>query len=196
MIKQLLEHIKIAMVFFTIAFFIQACTNDVKEVHELTQTSDFPLRLQYNVHYEYSDSARKQIDIKAAEALDFTDVEPAYIEFSKGIQVNFYTRTGEQEAFLKANYAKFLPDENLWEARGNVVVINSKKEELNSEELIWDQNQKLIYSTQFVKIITPESILTGEGFEADQNFSKWKITGSSGSIDIDEELEENETEEN
>ena len=47
---------------------------------------------------------------------------------------------------------------------------------------------------EITQIITEESILTGDGFEADQNFEKWTIKKSSGIIDIVEN-EENETEE-
>lgn len=191
----ILKHKCIAMVGFTIAiFFLGSCQNDIEQVHKLTQGEDFPLKVQYDVHYEYSDSARKQIDIQAPEAADFSHEEPPYIEFPQSIRVVFYDKLGNQEAFMKANYAKYLPKENRWNARGNVVVINGKKEELNSEELIWNQKTGKIYSDKFVKIITEESILTGDGFEADQNFEKWTIKKSSGIIDIVEN-EENETEE-
>lgn len=185
----------IAMVSFTIAiFFLGSCQNDIEQVHKLTQDEDFPLKVQYDVHYEYSDSARKNFDLQAAEVADFTHEEPPYIEFPQSIRVIFYNRQGDQEAFMKANYAKYLPKENRWNARGNVVVINSKNEELNSEELIWNEKTGKIYSDKFVKIITEESVLTGDGFEADQNFEKWSINKSSGTIDIVEN-EENEAEE-
>ena len=183
------------MVSFTIAiFFLGSCQNDVEQVHKLTHDEDFPLKVQYDVHFEYSDSARKKIDIQALEAADYTHKEPPYIEFPKSISVIFYDKQGNQEAFMKANYAKYLPKENRWNARGNVVVINSKNEELNSEELIWNEKTGKIYSDKFVKIITEESVLTGDGFEADQNFEKWSINKSSGTIDIVEN-EENEAEE-
>ena len=65
----------IAMVSFTIAiFFLGSCQNDIEQVHKLTQGENFPLKVQYDVHFEYSDSARKQIDIRAPEAADFAFV--------------------------------------------------------------------------------------------------------------------------
>ncbi len=180
---------KIAVAFFAIAIFFltTACTNQISEVQELTQTADFPLRVQYNVHYEYSDSALKKLDITAPEAADYSDKEPPYLEFPKGIHVTFFDKHGVEEAFLKANYAKHLPRENKWLARGNVVVINNKNEELNSEELIWDERKAMIYSEKFVKIITPENTMTGKGFEADQSFSSYRIFNPTGTIDIDED---------
>ena len=180
---------KIAMAFIAIAIFFlnPACTNEVSEVQEVTQTSNIPLRVQYNVHYEYSDSARKQLDITAPEAADFSDKEPPYLEFPQGIHVTFYDNYGEEEATLKANYAKHLRNEHKWLARGNVVVINNKGEELNSEELIWDEKEAKIFSEKFVKIITPENTMTGMGFEADQNFSSYRIFNPTGTIDIEED---------
>jgi len=184
-----LRNNKIAMAFFAIAiiFFTPACTNEISEVQEVTQTTNLPLRVQYNVHYEYSDSARKQLDITAPEAADFSDKDEPYLEFPKGIHVIFYDNNGNQEATLKANYAKQLTREHKWLARGNVVVVNNRNEELNSEELIWDEREEKIYSEEFVKIITPENVMLGKGFEADQSFSTYRIFNPTGTIEIEED---------
>ena len=57
---------------------------------------------------------------------------------------------------------------------------------MNSEELIWDEKKKIIYSEQFVRITTDESIIMGKGFEADQSFETWEIFNPTGTIEIDE----------
>ena len=186
-------NINIAMIASIIAIFFlgSSCKNDVQEVLHATEIIDIPLRVQYGIHYEYSDSARKKLDIKAPEAIDHSEKNEPYQEFPKGIEVTFYDKNGIQEAYIKANYAKHLIKENRWEARGNVVVKNNKNEQLNSEELVWDEKNKTIFSEQFVKITTDESIIMGNGFEADQAFESWKIFNPTGTIEIeDNEIEE------
>lgn len=46
---------------------------------------------------------------------------------------------------------------------------------------------KKIYSDQYVKIINEEGIIHGKGFEANQDFSGWKIKQTSGIISIQDE---------
>ena len=86
-------------------FFLgSSCQNDVKEVLRATgTTTDLPLRVQYGIHYEYSDSARKRVDIKAPEAADFSDRKPPYQEFPQGMEVHLYNDEGVQDAFIRAN---------------------------------------------------------------------------------------------
>jgi len=46
----------------------------------------------------------------------------------------------------------------------------------------------LIYSEELVRIIQKDQVIVGEdGFEADENFSYYKINNSSGDISVDEE---------
>ena len=70
----------------------------------------------------------KEFPFGVASLVKLTSAISPYVEFPKSIRVVFYDKQGNQEAFLKANYAKYLPKENRWNARGNVVVINSEKE--------------------------------------------------------------------
>ena len=66
--------------------------------------------------------------------------------------------------------------------RRNVRVLNIKCEKLGTEELVWDQQKGRIYTDKFVKITTPDQIITGEGMESDQTFSDWEIMNVSGTI--------------
>ena len=71
-------------------------------------------------------------------------------------------------------------------AKNDVVVVNQKGEQLNTEKLLWDENTGKIYSDEFVKITTPDEIIMGKGFEANQDFSKYKIFKVTGNITVKE----------
>jgi len=58
--------------------------------------------------------------------------------------------------------------------------------QLESEELVWDQRRKKIYSESKIKFTTPTQILFGAGFESDENFSDYEIFKGSGNFEIDE----------
>ena len=67
------------------------------------------------------------------------------------------------------------------------MVVNKKGEQLNTEELYWDEKKETIYSEVFVKITTDEEIIMGEGFEADQNFTNYTLSKVTGQITIEDD---------
>jgi LPS export ABC transporter protein LptC len=87
---------------------------------------------------------------------------------------------------LSAKYAIHYDAEHRWEAQNDVVVVNEKGEQLNTEKLIWDEQKEKLYSDQFVKITTPDEIIMGKGFEANQDFSRYKIFNVTGRITVKE----------
>jgi hypothetical protein len=124
----------------------------------------------------------------AAELVRYNKPERNYDEYSKGLYIEFYNDFYEVEATLKCNYARYLIDKDLWEAKFDVDVSNlSTGEKLNTELLYWDMKKELIYSDKFVRITRPDEILFGEGFESTQDFLEWKILKPAGSKNIKDE---------
>jgi hypothetical protein len=70
------------------------------------------------------------------------------------------------------------------EAKKDVVVVNEKGEKLMTEYLVWDEKTGKIFSNEFVKIITADEIIMGNGFESNQDFSRYKIFDIKGTIKL------------
>jgi lipopolysaccharide assembly outer membrane protein LptD (OstA) len=64
------------------------------------------------------------------------------------------------------------------------VVVNQKGERLTTDELIWDEEKKIIYSNTFVKIATEDEVMYGKGMIANQNFSDYTIKNITGKIKV------------
>ena len=70
--------------------------------------------------------------------------------------------------------------------RENVCVVNKKGEQLNTEELVWNQKLDKFYTDKKVKITTaPNQVMYGEGLEANADFSWYKINNLKGNIAVD-----------
>lgn len=167
--------------------FLFSCSNNPREVHEITRVDDFPMEVQENLSLTYSDSANIRLRLSAPLAEYYPQLEVPVRKFPEGIDVRFFDRFGKVDSRLTANYAEEQIHNNLWLAKGNVVVVNSKGEQLNTEELYWDENEEKIYSDKFVKITTDKEIIHGEGFQADQNFENYVINKVTGTIAIEDE---------
>ena len=169
-----------------------SCENDISKVRELTNAEELPAIHATNIQTLYSDSSVVRLKITAPELLEFSENEdqPAYIEFPKGLSVVFYSKYHAIESTLDAEYAIFHNKTEEFEARRNVVVKNlAEQQELYTELLFWSKEKKKIWTNEFVKIIQPDGlpIYGDEGFEADQNFTRFRIMKSRGSLEVEDE---------
>lgn len=167
--------------------FLFSCSNDVNEVKKLAKSEDLPLEVQENLDLTYSDSSYVRLQLQAPLAEHYPQLEEPVRKFTKGINVKFFDSFGKEDARLRADYATQNINTDLWHATGDVVVVNKKDEQLNTEELYWDQRTEKIYSDEFVKITTDKRVIMGEGFEADQNFDNYVINKVTGEIAIEDE---------
>ena len=111
-----------------------------------------------------------------------------YMEFRKGVKVETYNDTTHLvESTLTANYAIFLENQQLWEAKGNVVATNAQGQKLETEQLFWNQKSKRIYSNVDSKIVqnNGRDVFIGEGFESDEEFKDWRFRRMKGRMEVE-----------
>ena len=166
---------------------ICSCENDVEEINSLIKKHEIPISVGKNVTYIYSEKSNVKIHITAPLMEEYGMDESKYMEMKEGVKVLFYDSLLNVASTLTANYAINRVSENIMEAKDDVVVVNSKGEILNTEHLIWRKDSSKIYSDEFVKISTVDEIIIGEGMEANQDFTKWKIHNIKGEINVKEE---------
>ena len=69
--------------------------------------------------------------------------------------------------------------------RKNVVAKNVKGETFKSDELIWNQTTKTVYSNKLVQITMANGdIMNGTGFVSDANMKHWTIKQSTGIFNV------------
>ncbi|MGB0887943.1 MAG: LPS export ABC transporter periplasmic protein LptC [Vicingaceae bacterium] len=170
-----------------------SCENDVAKIESLSKKDNKPVSVGKNVELIYSEKSNVKINITAPLMEEYGKEENKYMEMTKGIKVLFYDSLLHVTSTLTANYAIHKVSENIMEAKDNVVVINDKGEVLNTEQLIWLEDSSKIYSDEFVKITTEDEIIMGEGMEANQDFTKWKIHKIKGVINVEEKEDSTKT---
>ncbi len=167
--------------------FFYGCSESTEEIPELVESVPKPVEISINTEILYSDSAVLRLKIVTPELQRWTNAEKPYMEFPKGLNLFFYDSLGHVESTLKADYAIQYPDEKRVEVKHNVEVVNGDEETLNTEHLIWLQAEEKIYTEEFVKITTPDEIIYGDGLEANQQFTKYRIKNIKGTIAVDED---------
>ena len=161
------------------------CNADKSALKKYQNTLDPRLEKGKNVKIYYSEKGLLQVMITAPLVKRFHDSKEPYSEMPSGINVVFYDASGVISSTLTAEYGKNEEKKEIMYAKGNVKLSNVKDENLYAEELYWNQKTKKIYSDKFVKIITPEESIYGQGFESNEDFSNYAIKKISGVISSD-----------
>jgi len=144
-----------------------------------------PMRTLENAEIMHSDSGRLKAKVFAKKIYNLQNEDR---EVPEGLVITFFEKDGSQSATLKADYAYYTNKEKIWKAQGNVIVHNIANEEtLKTEELFWNPEEGEVNTEKFVKIETPEELITGTGLVANQDFSSWSIKQPEGVFVIEDE---------
>lgn len=168
----------------------------MEDVRALSTKDKIPVVAAKNVKMLYSEQASIKVMMESPVMNHYVEEEERYVEMPEGIKVLFYDSTDKVSSSLRSNYAINFETKKRMEAQNDVVVVNEKKEKLNTEHLIWDQQAQKIYSEVFVKITTPDKIFFGEGMEADERFEHWKLKKVKGIFSVDSNRDSDSTDSN
>ena len=87
---------------------------------------------------------------------------------------------------IKADTAYYHEKKEIWELRGNVHIQNQLGDKFDTELLFWDQSKKRIYSDRFIKIEQSDKILTGYGFDSNQEMTEYEIFTPTGIFTVED----------
>ena len=164
-----------------------SCENSITTVQEITRTDTAATVSGYNIEYIRTDSARQQVLLKSPVLHRYTGKD-GYQEFPEGFEVYFYDILGNQKSYIRANYGITYEKRKLMQARNDVVVKNFEtQEQLNTENLVWDQRKKIIWANKFVKVTSPDKIVFGDSLIADESFRQHEILNINAIIEVEED---------
>jgi LPS export ABC transporter protein LptC len=168
--------------------FIVSCKNDMDVIRNLTKANDMPDISGENVEIIYTDSMTIKMKLVAPKLIRYDKVKEPYYEFPKGLHVYNYDGHKKMITDIVAEWATYNEVKRQWHVKNNVVAHNyQKNEQLNTEELFWDETKASIFSDKFVRITNKSGVFFGErGFESDQYMNHWKLIGSKGTLNVKE----------
>ncbi|HEX5170523.1 MAG TPA: LPS export ABC transporter periplasmic protein LptC [Cyclobacteriaceae bacterium] len=169
------------LIFLVVGYLIASCTDTgTKEI----LVYEGPISEAENVEHYYTENDLVKVKLLAALVYEYQNGDK---EFPKGLYLEFYNEFGRISSTLRANHAYYFKKEDQWRGQGNVEVKNiEKNEQLNSEELYWKPKDQKIFTEKFVTIRLQSDVIYGEGLEAKQDLSSYKILKPSGTLEINE----------
>jgi LPS export ABC transporter protein LptC len=110
------------------------------------------------------------------------DKREPWQEFPQGLLIEFFTGGKVVTSRLSAQYAIRYENNPRFVVRDSVVWHSENGEQLETEELIWEEEKDEVHTDKFVVVRRPGEIVYGHGFESNQKFTQWKIRAIEGRI--------------
>jgi len=188
-----LSGITIAFMAMVMLVLFTSCSGRKKVFADAVSERDsLPVLATYDVNSLISDSGVIRYRIIADEWLVFDKKNPSYWAFEKGVYLEKFDLNFNIDASIKADTAYYYDKDRLWELRGSVSIQNIQGEKFDTEELFWNERTQRVYSDKFIRIEQPERIVTGEGFESNQQMTDYVIFKPGGIFYVKEEEDEEE----
>ena len=179
----------IFVVVVMLLLFTASCNGDNKEVVVVAFDPETTYTLRTTDYTtQFSDSGITRYRAIAKEFLKFDKAKEPFSYFPEGIYVEKFDTLFNIEASLKADTAYNYEKKGLWKLIGNVRVENLEGKKFETSLLIWDQKEEKVYSDKYIRIQEDDKIITGIGFESNQNMTQYKIFNSQGVFPVSESV--------
>ena len=187
---------RIATVLGTVALlvFISSCSGRKKVMGEaITERDSMAVMHTRDVVTLISDSGVTRYRITTKDWKVFDRKDPPYWAFEEGIYLEKFDTLFQTEANIEADTAYYYTKKELWKLMGHVEIQNLKGEHFSTSLLYWDQRKEKIYSDRFIRIKQPDRIITGHGFESNQQMTVYTIHQTEGIFYVDENAQQPDT---
>ncbi len=163
-------------------FSCQASAPQTEEPVESQNAENIMTEYSENLSIVMSENGQKSYHFETPLMEGYTLARDPYREFRRGVKITMFEEdsTSNDAATLTANYAIFYENRKLWEAKGDVVVIQTNGRRLYTQQLFWNQATHRIYSNVDSRIIDGEEMTDCEGFESDEEMTQWKYRKLKG----------------
>ena len=164
-----------------------SCNKEKKEVVDVSFDPETTYTLRTtDVSTLISDSGITRYRLNAIEGLVFGTAKDPYWYFTKCIYVEKFDTLFQSEASIQADTAYNYEKKSLWKLVGNVKIESLEGTRFETSLLYWDQKEEKIYSDKYIRIEEEDKVITGIGFESNQDMSQYKIFDSQGVFPVSE----------
>tara|TARA_B110000459_G_scaffold35638_1_gene37912 strand:- start:4162 stop:4695 length:534 start_codon:yes stop_codon:yes gene_type:complete len=163
--------------FFIFLLFI-SCENNTNDIQAFIE-QEFPVELIEDAELIHTEFGKIKVKISAKKIERFTNSNPRLV-FTDSVWVIFFDANFDTISNLKANKALIKEAENLMHVSGNVILISSNGNKLETSRLSWDEKKEKIYTKENVIISTNKEVINAQGFVSDPDFIEYSLQKVNG----------------
>ncbi|RPD40373.1 LPS export ABC transporter periplasmic protein LptC [Chitinophaga barathri] len=158
-----------------------SCENDINAVREF-DINKLGVEQAYDIETIMSQTGHVK-GVLTAPYMERHLNNPPHTDFPKGLQVVFYTDSLTKESILTSNFGTYQENSTDIYLRDSVVFISLKTaQRLDCKDLKWDSKTNQFTTDRFCRLSTPNDTLYGQGFRANQDFSRSEFINAYGTF--------------
>ncbi|MDG1719429.1 MAG: LPS export ABC transporter periplasmic protein LptC [Flavobacteriales bacterium] len=164
---------------------LASCENSESNIRNFINTENLAVEQLTNSEIIYTESGNLKVKVMSRKMERFLEKEEI-IELSGDVQFDFYKLDSTNtRSVLTCEKATINSTTNIMISNNNVVLKDSGKKELKSEQLIWDKNKNLVYTESEITIQTEDEIISGVGFKSTPDFTEYEIKKAKGVFSLE-----------
>jgi LPS export ABC transporter protein LptC len=171
----------ILLAIFLLSLIIVSCESNFKEVQKMGVSEFTPSGDADSINLKYTDSGRITANLISPKMLDYATVEFPYTEFPKGMHLTLFDKNGKK-TYIDANYAVRYKITDMIDLQGKVKISNQNGEQLETEQLYYDQKNEWFFTEKKFKFTSLKGISYGEGIDFSKDFKKVNSQKISGQV--------------
>ena len=191
--KTYIRIINITAAFCTAVMFVlfPSCSGNRKNLADAISENDtLPTMSSLGVTTLISDSGITRYKIVTEEWVINDKKNPPYWAFEKGVYLEKFDTLFHIDASIKADTAYYYEKKKLWELRSNVQIQSQRGDKFETELLFWNEKEEKVYSDKYIRISQEDKVITGYGFESDQNLTEYQIKNTTGVFTVEDKAPE------
>ena len=187
--KTYIRIINITAAFCAAVMFVlfPSCSGKGKNLADAISENDtLPTMSSLGVTTLISDSGITRYKIVTEEWVINDKKNPPYWAFEKGVYLEKFDTLFHIDASIKADTAYYYEKKKLWELRSNVQIQSQRGDKFETQLLFWNEKEEKVYSDKYIRISQEDKIITGYGFESDQNLTEYQIKNTTGVFTVED----------
>ena len=191
--KTYIRIINITAAFCAAVMFVlfPSCSGNRKNLADAISENDtLPTMSSLGVTTLISDSGITRYKIVTEEWVINDKKNPPYWAFEKGVYLEKFDTLFHIDASIKADTAYYYEKKKLWELRSNVQIQSQRGDKFETELLFWNEKEEEVYSDKYIRISQEDKVITGYGFESDQNLTEYQIKNTTGVFTVEDKAPE------
>ena len=151
-----------------------------------------PEHESWGTRFFVSEDGLPRIQIVSAYLAEYESEDSTYMlltgdSLMARVTVFLFDAAGDSSAVLTSDQVLYYDHDRRFEAQGDVVVVTKEGKRLESEHLLWFENERKVRTPGFVRITTPSERIQGYNLESDEDLATYVLKRVTGMVTMEEE---------
>ena len=147
-----------------------------------------PSQVSWSPVFSLLEGGNQRATIRAPRMAQYETEDSTYALLTASrparVHAQVFSTEGDSSATITANRVLYFDREGRFEAYDSVVVLTPEGKRLTTEHLTWTQDDRMLRTRRFVRIVTPTEVVQSNGLVADEDLDTYQIGRFTARVEV------------